>query len=83
MYEYKVYLYLDSSLKVCRTANFTSLEPAEELYQIGFEEGCYKYMLIIRDIERDMPIETKSIYYDNYRYNNHEYDRPKTHKRER
>lgn len=72
MYEYKVYLYLDSSLKEYRTATFTSLERAEELFQIGLEEGCYKYILVVKDIEQDMPIDTKSIYYDNYRY-----DKPK------
>lgn len=66
MLEYKVYLYLDSSLKNPKTATFTSLEKAEELYQIGLEEGCYKYILVVRDIENDIPIETKSIYYDDY-----------------
>lgn len=78
MYEYKVYLYLDSSLRECKTTTFKTLEKARELIQIGLEEGCYKYILIIRDIENDMPVETESRYYDDFRL-----DRPKTHKRER
>lgn len=78
MYEYKVYLYLDNTLKECRVATFTSLERAEELFQIGLEEGCYKYILVVKDIEQDMPIETKSIYLDDYRQ-----EKPRTRKRER
>lgn len=66
MYEYKVHLYLDNTLRNYRTVVFDSMEKAEELFQIGLEEGCYKYILIITDVEHDMPIDTKSIYYDDY-----------------
>lgn len=67
--EYRVYLYPDYTLRGVQTIPCTTLEQAQELEQIGREDGYYKYMLVVYDVVNDYPLETKSIYYDNYDYN--------------
>lgn len=68
--EYRVYLYPDYTLKGVQTVICTTLEQAQELEQIGREDGYYKYMLVIYDVVNSYPLDTKSIYYDNYDYGN-------------
>lgn len=65
--EYRVYLYPDYTLRGVQTILCTTLEQAQELEEIGREDGYYKYLLIV--YANDMPIESKYIYYDNYDYN--------------
>lgn len=65
--EYRVYLYPDYTLRDAQTISCTTLEQAQELEQIGREDGYYKYLLIV--YVNDMPIDSKFIYYDNYDYN--------------
>ena len=64
--EYRVYLYPDHTLKGVQTVICETLEQAQELEQIGREDGYYKYMLVIYDVVNSYPLDTKSIYYDNY-----------------
>lgn len=74
--EYRVYLYPDYTLRGVQTIPCTTLEQAQELEEIGREDGYYKYLLIV--YANDMPIDSKYIYYDNYDYN-----KAKTRKKER
>ena len=67
--EYRVYLYSDYTLRGVQKVICTTLEQAQELEEIGKEDGYYKYILVVYDVVNDYPLETKSIYYDNYDYN--------------
>ncbi len=61
---YKVYLYPDYTYKNVKTIICDSLEKAEILEQVGREDGYYKYMLAIIDNVYNMPLSTKTIYYE-------------------
>lgn len=61
---YKVYLYPDYTYQNVKTIICDSLEKAEILEQVGREDGYYKYMLAIIDNVYNMPLSTKTVYYE-------------------
>jgi len=66
--EYRVYLYPDYTYKNVKTVLCKTIEQVQELEQIAREDGYYKYLLVVYDIVNNYPLETKSIYFDNYDY---------------
>lgn len=75
--EYRVYLYPDDTLKGYEFYNCKSLEEAQYYEEMGRLYHYYKYILYVRDVINEIPLDVKPIYYEDY----YDYNKPKTRKR--